>query len=216
MVARQYAILAGILAATSLSGCSQTIGLYHDAQGGAIAQHRQPPPGADLPYPNLADVPAPTQPASANQATSAAGLTASPGALAGLSLPTAPPPVPVISGLTLPSGMAPAPAPAVVKLPSPPVPPKPVALPPSPPVSIAFSPSSALLPYSQQVAIEGLAAKRGDGRFRVCGFGDGSLTLALARARRMADALTAAGVPDNKIDVSAFAAGSGGFVQLVY
>ena len=216
MVARQYAILFGILAATSLSGCSQTIGLYHDAEGGAIAQHRQPPPGADLPYPNLADVPAPTQQARSGASPAPAGLAASPAALAGLSLPTAPPPVPVISGLTVASGMAPAPA-----APTPPpvarrAPAKTVMPPPGPPVSVAFNPGSALLSYNQQRVVEGVAAGRGDARLRVCGFGDGSLTLALARARRIADALTEAGVPGQEIDISAFAAGSGGFVQLVY
>jgi outer membrane protein OmpA-like peptidoglycan-associated protein len=54
------------------------------------------------------------------------------------------------------------------------------------------------------------------------GFGDGgatdaaALSLALARARAIADALTAAGVPPSAIILDAAAAGSGGFVQLVY
>lgn len=213
MAARQYATLLSILATTLLGGCSQMVGLYHDAEGGAIAQHRQPPPGANLPYPNLADVPPPpgqAQPAApAGQGVSAV----SQAALAGLALPTAPPPLPVISGLTLSSGLA-APQPS----PQPPalVHAQPVARPPGPPVSIAFRPGSALLPYSQRLLVEGVAAKRADAHIRVCGFGGGSLWLATARARRLADALTAVGVPGNQIDMEAFAEGSGGFVQLVY
>ena len=46
------------LLALFLAGCSGPVGLYHSIEGGAIAQERQAPPGADLPYPNLADVPA--------------------------------------------------------------------------------------------------------------------------------------------------------------
>jgi outer membrane protein OmpA-like peptidoglycan-associated protein len=43
-----------------------------------------------------------------------------------------------------------------------------------------------------------------------------ALTLAVRRARRIADALTAAGVPPGAITLVASAAGSGGFAQLVY
>ncbi len=38
---------------------------WHDLQGGAIAQQRPPPPGADSPYPNLAQVPPAPTPTSA-------------------------------------------------------------------------------------------------------------------------------------------------------
>ncbi|WBO58826.1 hypothetical protein GT370_17210 [Acidocella sp. MX-AZ03] len=87
---------------------------------------------------------------------------------------------------------------------------------PGPAVGVAFAPGSALLPAAQQSVIQGVAAQRQDGFIRAVGFGDGSMGLALARARRIADALTAAGVPADKIKLDAFAAGSGGFVQLVY
>ncbi len=218
MFGRRFAASWVILAATSLGGCSQSVGLYHDVEGGAIAQNRQPPPGADLPYPNLADVPA-AQAASAPGAQAAitaqaqGGISApSPEALAGLTLPSAPPPVPDVPGVTLSNpataaGFAPVPA-----APAPAAPPPPD----KPPVSIAFGPGSALLPYSQANMIQGVVAERGAGRFRVCGFGEGSMTLALARAQRLADALTADGVPGQDIEINAFAAGSGGFVQLVY
>lgn len=218
MVGRRFAASWIFLAATSLSGCSQAINLYHKEEGGAIAQNRQPPPGTNLPYPNLADVPAPQPPAApgaqaaiTSQARNGVSAPA-PGALAGLSLPEAPPPVPSVPGLTIqtPNVNAPAPKPA----PAPALAPAPK--PPGPAVGVAFAPGSALLPAAQQSVIQGVAAQRQDGFIRAVGFGDGSMGLALARARRIADALTAAGVPADKIKLDAFAAGSGGFVQLVY
>lgn len=214
MAARKYALLFSILATTSLCGCSQTIDLYHDAEGGAIAKHRQPPPGANLPYPNLADVPAVTQANPFVQPVHPGGLAASPGALAGLTLPVAPPPAPTVSGSGVSSGTASHPAQQEQTQKTLSV--KAAERPPGPPVSIAFQPKSALLSYNQQVILDSVAAKRGEAHVRVCGFGEGSLPLALMRARRLADALTAAGVPGRSIIITAFAAGSGGFVELVY
>ncbi|MDE2238488.1 MAG: hypothetical protein KGJ73_00990 [Rhodospirillales bacterium] len=201
------------MAATSLGGCSQSVGLYHRIEGGAIAQSRQAPPGANLPYPNLADVPPPlaaTPPGSqeAIAAQARGGVSApSPGALAGLALPSAVPPLPKVPGLALSNPIF-TPAP-----PKPQAPTLAAAPPPAPPVGIAFAPGSALLPYSQTGAIQAAAVQRGAGRVRVCGFGEGSMALAIARAQRLADALTAAGVPGKNIDMTAFSAGSGGFVQ---
>ena len=49
--------------AAGLPGCSGRtpidagVDLYHGLEGGAIAQQRPPPPGADAPYPDLATVP---------------------------------------------------------------------------------------------------------------------------------------------------------------
>ncbi len=49
--------------ALTLAGCSSTpdsinpVVWWHQLQGGAIAEQRPPPPGADQPYPNLASVP---------------------------------------------------------------------------------------------------------------------------------------------------------------
>ena len=222
MAARRSRLVLGILIATSLGGCSQTINLYHDVEGGAIAKHRQPPPGANLPYPNLADVPAAQAPATPTQAQDIAkqaqsGVSAaSPVALEGLSLPGAPPPLPTIPGLSLSNPAPPPPPapPAPVVAPSPK--PEPIPHPVAPPVSIAFRPGSALLSYKQQQVVDAAAAHLGTAKIRVCGFGDGSLDLAVARARRIANALTAAGIPGQVIEIEALAAGSGGFVQLVY
>jgi len=219
MTGRRYAAVRMILAAASLAGCSPAVNVYHKVEGGAIAQKRQPPPGANLPYPNLADVPAPQAPSAPGaqaQITAQArgGVSApAPAALAGLSLPAAPPPLPAIPGLSLanPSSSAPAAAPPPA---APPAAARP--RPAAPPVPVAFPPASALLPYSQEKILQAVAGKRQTAKIRVCGFGEGSLILALQRARRLADALTAAGVPDQAIELNGFAAGSGGFVQLVY
>jgi hypothetical protein len=88
--------------------------------------------------------------------------------------------------------------------------------PPGPPQAVGFPPGTALLPHSQAVKIRAFAQTRGDATVLAGGFGDGSLTLALSRARRVADALTASGVPGHDIRLVASAAGSGGFMQLVY
>ncbi len=216
MFGRHFAASWLILAAASLAGCSQSVGLYHDVEGGAIAQNRQAPPGANLPYPNLADVPAPQEAATpGSQAAIAAraqgGVSApSAGALAGLALPSGAPPLPNVPGLGLsnPSFALP-PPPVAVQPPAPAL-----ATPPSPPVGIAFAPGSALLPYSQGLLIQAVARQRNGQRVQVVGFGGGSMNLALARAQRLADALTADGVPGNDIEMKALAAGSGGSVQL--
>lgn len=209
-MALRYRALSGFLAMALLGGCSQTVGLYHKAEGGAIAKQRQPPPGANLPYPNLADVPSLPSASDVNGSALPGSLAASPEALAGLALPEEPP-LPAIPGLKSPSEVKPA---------APRVPvhsmPEPAARPPGPMVSVAFQPGSALLPYNQRPIMEGLAAQRGAAHIRVCGFGDGSLALGLARARRLAAALTAVGVPAQDINITAFAAGSGGYLQLVY
>jgi 2-oxoglutarate dehydrogenase E2 component (dihydrolipoamide succinyltransferase) len=167
-----------------------------------------------LPYPNLADVPAATQatPAGAQEAIAAqaqTGISApSPGALAGLTLPAAAPPVPNVPGLSLTAPVAPAPAPAPVAAPAP--------KPPGPPQGVAFRPGSALLPPEQAKLLKTFAAQRAGAQIRVVGFGEGNLPLAVSRARRIADALTADGVPSADIHVAAQASGSGGFAQLVY
>lgn len=216
MVVRRYGAAFSFVAALALSGCSVPVGLYHDVEGGAISKTRQPPPGMNLPYPNLANVPPPVQPAApGTQAAIAAqahsGVSApSAAALAGLTLPQAVPPLPDVPGLTLPATPTPVPPPAVAE--APPPPPKP----PGPPITIGFPPKTALLPFAAGKTLAAVAAGRGDATVIAGGFGDGSLPLALARARRLADALTAAGVPPGDIRLTAAADGSGGFVQLVY
>ncbi|MDE8346254.1 MAG: hypothetical protein POH28_08810 [Acidocella sp.] len=201
----------------AITGCSGTIGLYHHIEGGAIAQSRAAPPGADAPYPNLANVPpepaalpAGTQAAIAAQSHGAApGISApSPGALAGLAIPSAPPPPPgVAEPAQTDNAAAPPQMPAAT-------PPSPAA---APPLSIAFPPGTAILPHAMLAPIAAFAAKRGAASVIAGGFGDDqSLTLAIARARRIADALTADGVPASAIRLTAAPSGSGGFAQLVY
>jgi len=191
-----------------LAGCSGPIGLYHNVEGGAIAGPLQPPPGADLPYPNLADVP-PNPPLFVIPNKPDVSP-AAPGALAGLELPTAPPPPPNVPGLNLPATPStPAIAPAPAKITA--------ATPDSAPIALAFQPGIAILPAAEIPALRNLAATRGSATLLVGGFGDDtSLTLALARAQRLADALTASGVPPADIHLVAAQAGSGGFVQFVY
>jgi hypothetical protein len=203
-----------------LGGCSTLIGAYHNVEGGAISQNRQPPPGMDLPYPNLADVPPAPQPGPA-PATQQASITAqahggvsapSPGALAGLTLPESVPPLPNVPGINIPATPTPSPGLSATAAPAP----APAPRPPAPPVAIGFVPGKALLTFNENRKVAALAASAGDASVIAGGFGEGSLTLALSRARRLADALTAAGVPAGHIRLVAAQAGSGGFVQLVY
>ncbi len=212
--------------ALSLAGCAGPVALYHNAEGGAIAQARQPPPGADLPYPNLADVPPEPVGLTAAQTQAVAqrlapvpaqtpATKANPAALAGLTLPEVPPPVPNVPGLNLPA----APAPHMIV----PPPAAPAAAPQdSAPVSLAFRPGSAILSPDAVTALSAIARARGAAGILAGGFGeqatpdDSALTLALERAQAIADALTAAGAPGAAIRLTAAAAGSGGFVQLVY
>jgi outer membrane protein OmpA-like peptidoglycan-associated protein len=220
MTGRRLGAAWSVILAVVLAGCSSSVGLYHDIEGGAIAQYRQPPPGADLPYPNLANVPAAPALSTAISATSVNHKLhnttpdvspPSPGALAGLELPTAPPPNPDIPGLQLPSTPS-----------TPVIPPKIAAAPPpkpedSAPVAMAFPPNSAVLSSLNAPALQSIASGRGNASILVGGFGDDiSLALALARAQRLADALTANGVPPASIRLLAAQSGSGGFVQLVY
>jgi hypothetical protein len=220
-------------AALGMTGCASPVRLYHEAEGGDIAALRQPPPGSELPYPNLASVPkapaalTPTEKMAVGMQLYAARVTpyagsvpAAPGALAGLTLPGAPPPLPPVPGINwqgLPVAAAPAPPP----------PPAPAAKPDGPPILLAFPPKTAILTPQTQTALTALALARGNAGIRVGGFGGqdsaaneapdaAALSLALYRARRIADALTAAGVPPAKISLIAAAAGSGGFAQLVY
>jgi outer membrane protein OmpA-like peptidoglycan-associated protein len=223
------------VALLGIAGCESPIALYHKAEGGDIAKAEQPPPGADLPYPNLASVPpapkalTPAQSQAVRlqlaQAMAAPELpTATPDpasgeALGGLMLPASAPPEPDVPGINwqgLPEPVAPVRPP-----PAPPA--RRAALPDGPPILLGFRPDSAILDAQGQEALKALAVARGGATIRVGGFGDqaatpdaAALTLAVRRARRIADALTAAGVPPDAITLVAASAGSGGFAQLVY
>jgi outer membrane protein OmpA-like peptidoglycan-associated protein len=203
-------------AALSLAGCTGPVSLYHEAEGGDIAAQRQPPPGFNLPYPNLASVPAApaaltsteqeavsTQLQAARVApTQPAGVPApaSSQALAGLALPSAAPPLPDVPGIVLP-----APTPAPPATPAAPTATATIVATDGPAILLAFRPKSALLSSDARSALDDLALARGSASIRVAGFGEqdtasrapdaAALALALHRARRIADALTAAGVP---------------------
>jgi outer membrane protein OmpA-like peptidoglycan-associated protein len=219
-----------VVAACVLAGCAGPVAAYHDIEGGAIAQARQAPPGADQPYPNLAGVPTkPTPPTEQEIEAVGARLTpapapipamvANPAALEGLTLPGAAPPPPNVPGSYVPA----VPAPHVITYAAPPKP-APVAKPvDSTPVSLAFAPDSAILDGKTDDALATLAGTRGDATMLVGGFGRPgagpdatALQLAVERARAIADALTAAGVPTGDVTMVAAADGAGGFVQLVY
>ena len=109
-----------------MAGCESPVALYHQAEGGDIAALRQPPPGADLPYPNLASVPpaptalTPAQAAAVQQQLAEAKAapelpTSAPDpaanvALNGLMLPASAPPEPNVPGIDwqgLPQPVAP-------------------------------------------------------------------------------------------------------------
>lgn len=210
-----------ILLVLWLSGCSGPIAALHNFEGGEIAQPRQAPPGTNLPYPNLANVPpAPVLPPANEQEHIAERLTdvspgispASPAALAGLALPAAPPPLPNLprGALAIPTSSAPAPLADLQKS-------APASAPPNQSIALGFPTGSAILPSADQATITRLVAKRGNAILRAGGLGDGqSLPLAIERAERIANALTAAGVPAANVRIAAAKAGSGGFVELLY
>jgi outer membrane protein OmpA-like peptidoglycan-associated protein len=216
----------------ALGGCAGPVATYHDLEGGAIAQARQAPPGADAPYPNLARVPTvPVPPTEQELASVGARLAPAPApqpqlvpnaaALEGLTLPGGPPPAPHVPGTYVPAVAAPhvityapvaAPARAATKPAD------------SAPVSLAFEPGSAILDGKTVDALETLAdTVNPDATVVVGGFGKpgagpdaGALMLGVHRARAIADVLTAAGVPAGQVVMVAGAAGDGGFVRLTY
>jgi len=225
-------VVAVAAAALGLTGCAGPVATYHNIEGGAIAGPLQPPPGMDEPYRNLADVPPLPAPVSEAELADVSArlapvparqpsLVPNPAALAGLTLPDGPPPAPVVPDIYVP----PTPTPHVITYPAPPPPPA-VPAPPKldgAPVSVAFEPGSAVLGAGTVDALQKFAAQRGDATVLVGGFGapgavadEAALELALNRARAIADALTAAGVPVTQVRMLAMAQGSGGFVQLTY
>ena len=225
-------VVAVSAAALGLAGCAGPVATYHNIEGGAIAGPLQPPPGMDEPYRNLADVPPMPAPVSAAELANVSarlapvpapqpGLVPNPAALAGLALPDGPPAAPVVPDIYVP----PTPAPHVITYPAPPPAPPAPALPKAEgaPFSVAFEPGSAVLGAGTVDALQKFAAQRGDATVLVGGFGapgavadESALDLAVNRARAIADALTADGVPVTEVRMLAMAQGSGGFVQLTY
>jgi outer membrane protein OmpA-like peptidoglycan-associated protein len=132
-------------------------------------------------------------------------------------MPVSPPPPPDIAGLPI--------APTTPT--QPPVAPPPVAapLPPSAPVAIGFPANSAVLSETANGTVRKLATSRGSRNVLVTGYGDAAsvdpatqaaaLPLGLDRARAVAAALRADGVPSNAIRITAEPLGSGAAARLV-
>ncbi len=148
--------------ALSLAACSQdlvgpAVDLYHNLQGGEIAQQRPPPPGAHDPYPNLGSIPArPAAPDIATQQRMADQLAAErdaaerAAAASPLPAPPAGPPKPAAAPPAAPSANAnqvvvdAAPAPKPLPAPSPPSP--------APPTASPLSPIDAVAPVPAAIA----------------------------------------------------------------
>jgi outer membrane protein OmpA-like peptidoglycan-associated protein len=134
-------------------------------------------------------------------------------------LPTTPPPPPNLAAA--PGG--PPPAPVAPR----PAPPATAATPPANAnaVSLTFVDGSADLPPTAASTLKDLAARRGNGLIAVTGYGDAAsndpdaqsaaLALGLSRAKAMAAALAADGVPGSAVQIAAEALGRGGAARLV-
>ena len=144
------------------------------------------------------------KPSAAGQAMQTAAIPAMP------AMPPAPPAVP---GAAAAPSAAPAAAPA----------PAPV---PAGAVLVSFAPGSTALPADAAATLKPLVAKRGSASIAVTGHGDAAssdpaaqsaaLSLGLARARAVAAALTADGVPASAVQVGAQATGRGATVRLLH
>ncbi len=192
------------------------------APPGAAAE---PPAAPEAPPPPLpvAPPPPPNLPAAPSAVPSPAAATALPPVPPAPSPPVAaapaavPPPAPAAE--TTPPAPPAAPTTVASATPAPP-PPNPANI-----VSVTFVTGSAALPASAADTLKQLAGRRGGGIIAVTGFGDAAsndpdaqsaaLALGLSRAKAMAAALTAAGVPASAVQVDAAAIGRGGTARLV-
>jgi len=209
---------------------------------GAVQSAELPPatpaPAAAAPAPpaeTAAPGSAPAPPASVPTPAGAAAVAGTPAPNA----PLAPP------GAAAQPTAAAAPAPPLPTTPPPPPnlaaapgasPPAPVAPPPAPPaaaappananaVSLTFVDGSADLPPTAASTLKALAARRGNSVIAVTGYGDATsdspdaqsaaLVLGLSRAKAIATALAADGVPGSAVQVDAQAIGRGGAARLV-
>jgi outer membrane protein OmpA-like peptidoglycan-associated protein len=90
---------------------------------------------------------------------------------------------------------------------------------------VGFAPGAATLSPDEAASIKQFAAKRGNSTVVVTGYGDAAgsdvasqtaaLSLGLSRAQAVANALTAAGVPQGAVRVGAEAAGRGARLLLL-
>jgi outer membrane protein OmpA-like peptidoglycan-associated protein len=180
-----------------------------DSQPNAALQAANAPPAPAAP--------GAAAPAAAQASASASGLAAPDPDLP--NPPAAPPPPPVLAGVNVPAVTAPTPLPV-----APPPTPKPPP-PPGPPVGIAFPHGSGLLPEDALATLKSLAAQRGARAIAVTGFGEATsddpaaqaaaLPLALDRARAVAAALGAFGVPGSALRLVALPAGGGAVARVV-
>lgn len=180
----------------------------------AAPANQAAPPAASAPAPAAppqaaasAVPPAPLAPPPASSQTQT-GQTQT-AAAASPPLPAGPPPRPGAAG--------PAPAPAV------PVETMPAAA--GNASRVMFAPGAATLSADDTAAVKAFAAKRGNAVISVTGYGDATandvasqttaLSLGLSRAQAVANALTAAGVPQSAVRVGAEAAGRGARMTLL-
>jgi len=169
-------------------------------------------PVQSVPLQAPAATPAPGAPATVAAAGTAAAAVATPAPIPPQpDLPAVPPPRPPEAG--------PAPAAAVVPAPMPP----PAAGASS--AAIVFVEGSTTLSAPAADEVKAFAAKRGNGVIVVTGYGDAAssdpaaqssaLSVGLARATAVADALKADGVPANLVRVNAEASGRGASLRLL-
>ena len=92
-------------------------------------------------------------------------------------------------------------------------------------IAVVFASGVAELPPSAAAPLHALAGRRGNALIAVTGYGDApdpspeaqsaALTLGLARAQTIANALVADGVPVSAVQIDAEAAGRGGTARLM-
>lgn len=177
------------------------------------AANAPPPPKATPP---AATAPGPASTPAPSPATASAALAAP---VTMPDIPSAPPPPPSIPGVSVPAHTAPTLPP--VAPPPKPVPPGP----PGPPVAVPFPVGSAVLRPAAQAPLKSLAAQRGARSIAITGLGEAThddpaaqaaaLPLALDRARAVAAALGALGVPATALHILALPSGGGAVARLV-
>ncbi len=196
------------------------------ADAASLAAATAPPanaPAKPAPAPRKSVAEAPLAPPAA-PANNASGDTAKQVADAAPppTMPTTPPPPPKIPGTDIPQTTPAAPP---KKPPPPPASKPPLSADEAKPLTIGFPIGSAVVPPAEMDTIKALAARRGNRSIAVVGYGDATdatpetqteaVTLALARARAVIAALTAAGVPADAIAMDAEANGHGALARLV-
>jgi outer membrane protein OmpA-like peptidoglycan-associated protein len=180
----------------------------------------EPPAPPPAPPPVVQAAPAPAVPPPVVQTTPAPPV----------SVPAAPAPVVAEAPpADMPPMSAAPPARPGVAGAAPPVLPEPPEAAPTPPggtaARIGFSPGSAALSPEDAASVKQFAGKRGNATIVVTGYGDAAgndlaaqtaaLSLGLSRAQAVANALTAAGVPQGAMRVGAEAAGRGARISLL-